>query len=47
MAKKTLANGKGNFVLWQKRVKALLVQQSIHKTLQGKSAKIRIGRRWI
>ena len=25
--------------LWQKRVKALLVQQGLHKTLQGKSAK--------
>jgi len=32
-------NVKGNFGLWQKRVKALLVQQGLHKTLQGKSAK--------
>ena len=32
-------NGKGNFGLWQKRVKALLVQQGLPKTLQGKSAK--------
>ena len=32
-------NGKGNFGLWQKRVKALLVQQGLHKILQGKSAK--------
>jgi len=32
-------NRKGNFSLWQKRVKALLVQQGLHKTLQGKSAK--------
>ena len=32
-------NGKGNFGLWQKRVKALLVQQGVHKTLQEKSAK--------
>ena len=32
-------NGKRNFDLWQKRVKALLVQQGLHKTLQGKSAK--------
>ena len=28
-----------NFGLWQKRVKALLVQQGLHKTLQGKSSK--------
>jgi len=45
-------NGKENFGLWQKRVKTLLVQQSLHNTLQGKSAKpalrqTRIGRRWI
>jgi len=33
-------NGKGNFGLWKKRVKALLVQQGLHKTLQGKSAKL-------
>ena len=33
-------NGKGNFSLWQKKVKALLVQQSLHKTLQGKSSKL-------
>ena len=32
-------NGKGNFGLWQKRVKTLLVQQGLHKTLQGKSEK--------
>jgi len=32
-------NGKGNFSLSQKRVKALLMQQVLHKTLQGKSAK--------
>jgi len=32
-------NGKENFGLWQKRVKALLVQQGLHKTLQEKSAK--------
>ena len=32
-------NGKENFGLWQKRVKILLVQQGLHKTLQGKSAK--------
>ena len=32
-------NDKRNFGLWQKRVKALLVQQDLHKTLQGKSAK--------
>jgi len=32
-------NGNGNFGLWQKRVKALMVQQGLHKTLQGKSAK--------
>ena len=32
-------NGKGNFDLWQKRVKALLVQQGPHKTLQKKLAK--------
>ena len=32
-------NGKENFSLWQKRVKELLVQQGLHKTLQGKSAK--------
>jgi len=31
--------GKRNFGLWQKRVKALLVQHALHKTLQGKSAK--------
>ena len=34
-------NDKENFSLWQKRVKALLVQQGIHKTLQGKSTKPR------
>ena len=33
-------NGKENFGFWQKRVKALLVQQGLHKTLQGKSAKL-------
>jgi len=32
-------NGKENFSLCQKRVKTLLVQQSLHKTLQGKSVK--------
>ena len=32
-------NGKENFSLCQKRVKALLVQQDLHKTLQGKSSK--------
>ena len=32
-------NGKRNFVLWQKKVKALLVQQGLHKTLQSKSTK--------
>jgi hypothetical protein len=32
-------NGKGNFGLWQKRVKALLVQQGLHKALQGKKSK--------
>jgi len=32
-------SGEGNFGLWKKRVKALLVQQGLHKTLQGKSAK--------
>jgi len=32
-------NGKENFSLWQNRVKALLVQQDFHKTLQGKLAK--------
>ena len=32
-------NGKENFSLWQKKVKALLVQQGLHKILQGKSAK--------
>ena len=31
--------GKENFNEWQKRVKTLLVQQGIHKILQGKSAK--------
>ena len=33
-------NDKGNFRLWQKMVKALLVQQGPHKTLQGKSSKL-------
>jgi len=32
-------NGKKNFNLWQKTVKALLVQQGLHKTFQEKSAK--------
>jgi len=32
-------NGKRNVDLWQKRAKALLVQQSLHKTFQGKSVK--------
>ena len=32
-------NGKENFGLWKKRVKALLVQQGLHKTLQGKKSK--------
>jgi len=32
-------NGKGNFDLLQKRVKALLMQHGVHKILQGKSAK--------
>ena len=32
-------NGKENFSLWQKRMKALLVQQGFHKTLQDKSVK--------
>ena len=32
-------NSKGNFSFWQKRVKALLVRQGLHKILQGKSAK--------
>jgi len=32
-------NGKENFDLWQKRMKALLVQHGLHKTFQGKSAK--------
>ena len=32
-------NGKGNLSLWQKRVKVLLVQQGLHKTLQGKLVK--------
>ena len=32
-------NGKENIGLWQKRVKSLLVQQGLHKTLHGKSAK--------
>jgi len=29
-------NGKGNFGLWKKRVKELLGQQGLHKTLQNK-----------
>ena len=32
-------NGKENLGLWQKKVKTLLLQQGLHKTLQGKSAK--------
>ena len=32
-------NGKENFGLWQKRVKALLVLQGLHKTLHGQSLK--------
>ena len=32
-------NGKGNFGLWQKRVKALLIQQGLLKALYGKSSK--------
>jgi len=32
-------NGKENFNLWKKRVKTLLMQQGLHKTLQGNSAK--------
>jgi len=36
-------SGKENFSLWQKRVKALLVQQGLHKTLQVRQ--MRIGRR--
>jgi len=32
-------NSKEKFGLWQKRMKALLVQQDVHKTLQGKSVK--------
>jgi len=32
-------NGKGNFDSWQKRVKALLLQQGLHKALQGKLSK--------
>ena len=32
-------NGKGNFSLWKKRVKVLLVQHDLHKTLQEKSTK--------
>ena len=31
--------GKEKFGLWKNRVKALLVQQGLHKTLQGKSSK--------
>jgi len=31
--------GKGNFSLWQKMMKALLVQHALHKLLQEKSAK--------
>ena len=30
---------KGNSGLWKKRVKTLLVQYDLHKTLHGKSAK--------
>jgi len=37
-------NDKGNFGLWQKRVKALLVQQGLHKTL--KDSKICKHIRW-
>ena len=40
-------NGKENFSLWQKMVKALLVQQGLHKTLQGQVRQTRIERRWI
>ena len=32
-------DGKGNFGLWQRRVKALLVQQGLHKAVLGKSKK--------
>jgi len=32
-------NNKENFDFWQKRVKALMVQQGLHKTLHGKLAK--------
>ena len=32
-------NGKENVNLWQKKVKAFLVQQGVHKTLQENSAK--------
>ena len=38
-------NSKENIDLWQKRVKVLLVQQGLHKTLQGKSAKL-IDKDW-
>ena len=32
-------NGKGNFSLWQKKMKALLVQHGLYKTLQWKLEK--------
>ena len=32
-------NGKNNFSLWQRRMKDLLIQQGVHKTLLGKAKK--------
>ena len=32
--------GKGNFSLWQRRMKDLLIQQGVHKALLGKEKKL-------
>ena len=34
--------GKGNFSLWQRRMKDLLIQQGVHKALLGKEKKSEI-----
>ena len=31
--------GKGNFSLWQRRMKDILIQQGVHKALLGKTTK--------
>ena len=41
--------GKGNFSLWQRQIKDLLIQQEVHKALLGKEKKLEMmkGVEWV